>query len=144
MHLILLLLTLVACRLPGQVFLTNIRNVSIHEGLSHTEVFCFHKDARGLMWAGTKYGLNRFDGYGFQQWTEVNGGLASNAIHLLLEDQAGWMWAFTFQDRYYRRQISHVSLVHSISGEVKKTARRPSTGWKSFDFFPTKNAAFTS
>src|SRR5919198_880075 len=36
------------------------------QGLSHNQVTCFYKDARGMMWFGTMSGLNRYDGYTFK------------------------------------------------------------------------------
>lgn len=36
------------------------------QGLSHNQVSCIYKDARGMMWFGTMSGLNRYDGYTFK------------------------------------------------------------------------------
>ncbi|POY37468.1 hybrid sensor histidine kinase/response regulator [Solitalea longa] len=41
-------------------------HLDIHKGLSHNEVNCIFKDAKGFMWFGTMSGLNRYDGYKFK------------------------------------------------------------------------------
>jgi len=41
-------------------------NLDISNGLSHNQVNCIYKDARGFMWFGTMSGLNRYDGYTFK------------------------------------------------------------------------------
>ncbi len=64
----------------------------VEEGLSHRDVQCIHQDKQGFMWFGTKYGLNRFDGYRFEWLTKEKNGLLSNEINGILEDSEGLMW----------------------------------------------------
>ncbi len=40
--------------------------LNINNGLSHNQVNCIFKDAKGFMWFGTMAGLNRYDGYTFK------------------------------------------------------------------------------
>ncbi len=40
--------------------------LSVFDGLSHNQVNCMYKDARGFIWFGTMSGLNRYDGYTFK------------------------------------------------------------------------------
>lgn len=49
------------------------------DGLSNNDVFCVNKDGRGLLWIGTRYGLNRFDGHSFRVFTTEHG-LKSNFV----------------------------------------------------------------
>ena len=42
--------------------------LGINDGLSASTVTCIFKDKRGFMWLGTQDGLNRYDGYEFQQY----------------------------------------------------------------------------
>jgi len=41
-------------------------HLDFNQGLSHNQVTCIYKDARGFMWFGTMSGLNRYDGYAFK------------------------------------------------------------------------------
>jgi signal transduction histidine kinase/ligand-binding sensor domain-containing protein/DNA-binding response OmpR family regulator len=40
--------------------------LNVSNGLSHNQVKCIYKDAKGFMWFGTMSGLNRYDGYNFR------------------------------------------------------------------------------
>src|SRR5215467_7319959 len=40
--------------------------LDVSNGLSHNQVKCIYKDAKGFMWFGTMSGLNRYDGYNFK------------------------------------------------------------------------------
>ncbi len=46
--------------------LQRIRHFTKLDGLSHNAVFCIAQDQRGIIWAGTKSGLNCYDGYRFR------------------------------------------------------------------------------
>ncbi|NJK96964.1 MAG: hypothetical protein HC905_20410 [Bacteroidales bacterium] len=39
--------------------------ITTDHGLSQSVVECIYKDSRGLMWFGTRDGLNKYDGYNF-------------------------------------------------------------------------------
>jgi len=45
------------------------RHYQVENGLSNSTVYCSIQDKNGLMWFGTKEGLNRFDGYHFKLFT---------------------------------------------------------------------------
>ncbi len=73
-------------------------SISIAEGLSQGMVFDLLQDAEGFIWAATKNGLNRYDGYGFKIFTNDpynNKSLSSNTIVKLFEDSKGRIWAGT-------------------------------------------------
>lgn len=77
-------------------------NVNIYnrdDGLSHRDVNCIFQDTIGFMWFGTKYGLNRFDGYKFKWFTKENNGLPSNEIKRIIEDRNGLMWLFDYEGK---------------------------------------------
>jgi len=44
----------------------SVHDLGIEHGLSNKTVTAFHKNKFGLMWLGTKDGLNRYDGYLFK------------------------------------------------------------------------------
>ncbi len=73
--------------------------LSIQEGLSQSIVACILQDHRGFLWFGTEEGLNRYDGYGFQVYKQVEGNPASLShgnILSLLESREGEIWVGTF------------------------------------------------
>lgn len=79
--------------LYSQELTLSARHFGIEEGLSHRRVNAIHQDQQGFIWAGTAYGLNRFDGYAFKWWTREKNGLKGNAIHAITEDSKGRLWA---------------------------------------------------
>lgn len=73
-------------------------SISIAQGLSQGMIFDMLQDAEGFIWAGTKNGLNRYDGYSFKVFVNDpynNHSLSSNTIVKLFEDSKGRIWAGT-------------------------------------------------
>ncbi len=73
---------------------------SIPDGLSFSLVTSILQDRRGFLWIGTRYGLNRYDGYQFQVTTFDAGEdpLNDNYIRDLYEDRRGNLWISTYSD----------------------------------------------
>ena len=76
----------------AQENITKIQYYGLNDGLSHRDVQCIHQDRQGMIWLGTRYGLNRFDGYRFEWFTSEKNRLQSNEINHILEDGQGRMW----------------------------------------------------
>ena len=110
--------------LPAQDYIADIRHFSVEEGLSHREVYCTFQDSRGYIWMGTKYGLNRFDGYEFQWFTKEKDGLATNEITRILEDGEGWLWLFSHESSTVTSEVQDISLLHMESGEIRSLEER--------------------
>lgn len=72
-----------------------VQHFGVKEGLSHRFVYQTFQDSRGLIWVCTKYGLNRFDGQNFKNFTKEANGLSNNTIIKILEDPTGWLWVFS-------------------------------------------------
>jgi signal transduction histidine kinase/DNA-binding response OmpR family regulator/ligand-binding sensor domain-containing protein len=73
-------------------------SISIAQGLSQGMIFDMLQDAEGFIWAGTKNGLNRYDGYSFKVFVNDpynSHSLSSNTIVKLFEDSKGRIWAGT-------------------------------------------------
>lgn len=78
----------------------SFNNYDINVGLSSNWITCILKDSRGYMWIGTRYGLNRFDGYSFRQYYKINNdvnSLSGNRITKIFEDRKGRIWFGTWQ-----------------------------------------------
>ncbi|MGB0432652.1 MAG: hypothetical protein ACPGLV_19400, partial [Bacteroidia bacterium] len=69
----------------AQNYSATVRNFGVANGLSHHDARSVAVDSRGLVWVGTRYGLNRFDGNKFKSFY-VEDGLKSNNIELLFAD----------------------------------------------------------
>ncbi len=78
------------------------RHYEVAQGLSHNTIHCATQDDRGLMWFGTKNGLNRFDGYQFD-WYQADpgseGSIGSNFIESI-DFANGELWVGTDNGLY--------------------------------------------
>jgi ligand-binding sensor domain-containing protein len=69
-------------------------NLSLKNGLSQTSVLCSFQDSQGYIWFGTRYGLNKFNGYGFQIFL-TESGISDNHILCITEDNDNNLWVGT-------------------------------------------------
>ncbi|QQS29309.1 MAG: response regulator [Sphingobacteriales bacterium] len=81
-----------AVHLSAREYLVQIRHFSIEDGLSHRDVQSVYQDRQNMIWLGTKYGLNRFDGLNFKWYTKETSGLQANDITNIIEGADGRMW----------------------------------------------------
>ena len=73
--------------------------LGINDGLSASTVTCIFKDKRGFMWLGTQDGLNRYDGYEFQQYFHQkndSNSIGENYVRDIVEDHQGDLWICTY------------------------------------------------
>ncbi len=76
----------------------NVRQWSIGDGLSQSEVRSINRDSYGMMWFGTADGLNRFDGYEFRKYVKNpfdETSLSNDQINVTFEDDRGSLWVGT-------------------------------------------------
>ncbi len=71
------------------------KQLSTTEGLSNNSVRSIFRDSRGFLWIGTESGLNKYDGYSFQQYHRNNSGLSNDAINNIFEGPEGNVWIGT-------------------------------------------------
>ena len=85
--------------LVGMTGRSNIlfRHIGVESGLSQSTVLAILQDRTGLMWIGTKSGLNRYDGTLFKWYYSYPDGhsLGSSYINALFEDSRGRIWVGT-------------------------------------------------
>ncbi len=56
----------------GQDFNFNFRNISVKNGLSHSDVTSVTQDDEGFLWIGTLAGINKYDGYELKTFSNKN------------------------------------------------------------------------
>jgi len=76
----------------AQSYIARSQFYGVENGLSHREVNAICQDKQGFMWFGTRYGLNRFDGYGFTWHTQERDSLPFNDVESIAEDDDGYLW----------------------------------------------------
>jgi signal transduction histidine kinase/DNA-binding response OmpR family regulator len=69
----------------AQRYTGTVRNFGPSQGLSHPDVRAVALDQQGVIWVGTRNGLNRFDGKRFKPYFKTDG-LKSNNIENLFAD----------------------------------------------------------
>lgn len=70
------------------------------EGLAHNTVITIIQDSKGLMWIGSRGGLNSFDGYTFKSYRNKKnkfGSIGNNIVNAIAEDKKGMLWVGTGQ-----------------------------------------------
>lgn len=74
------------------------RHFGVGEGLSQRFVYCSFQDHLGIMWFGTRDGLNKFDGYTFTSYRYQPFGknnISGNVVRAIQEDINGNLWIGT-------------------------------------------------
>lgn len=87
------LLLLAAVWLHAQT--PRVESLTIADGLSQGMIYDIEQTDDGFMWFATKDGLNRYDGYGFEVFTNDPFNpfsIAGNDIHHMFEDSRGNLW----------------------------------------------------
>ncbi len=75
-----------------------LERLTVEHGLSYGVINCITQDDQGMMWFGTLNGLNRYDGYTFTVYKNINGdstSLSHNNVKCLYKDHAGNIWIGT-------------------------------------------------
>lgn len=104
--------------LYSQSYIADIRKLSVEDGLSNRFVNTICKDSNGYIWIGTKYGLNRYDGYSFKLYTSENSGLASNSVKDIHEDKNHKLWLI-YGNPYNPHRIENIDILDSKTNKVQ-------------------------
>lgn len=97
--------------------------IKIKDGLSQSSVLSLLQDDKGFIWAGTKDGLDRFDGYIFKHFKynqKDKHSLSNNGIRCLYKDSHGFLWIGTYRglNKYDPLTEKFVSYSTASSGSV--------------------------
>jgi signal transduction histidine kinase/DNA-binding response OmpR family regulator/ligand-binding sensor domain-containing protein len=89
----------------AQEYVVRTQTFELEDGLQHRQVLSINRDKNGVLWIGTKAGLQRYDGHDFKSWSKQNSnGLLENITAIGFDDQNFlWAWnttknAFSFVD----------------------------------------------
>ena len=81
------------------------RTYSTLDGLTHDRIADIHTDSRGFVWVCTWYGVSRFDGYTFKNFSTTPGDFSPLSHHRFIsvsEDSNGHLWFTTYNHHVYR------------------------------------------
>jgi signal transduction histidine kinase/ligand-binding sensor domain-containing protein len=71
---------------------------SVNNGLSQSVIKCIFQDSKGFIWFGTQQGLNKFNGYSFDNYLNNPSdttSISDNWIYSIAEDHDGNIWIGT-------------------------------------------------
>lgn len=75
-----------------------IHRIDAGKGLSDNNVRCIYKDNRGIMWVGTRWGLNRIDGSTITVFNNIpdnKNSISNNVVNCITEGEYGLIWIGT-------------------------------------------------
>ncbi|WP_418991139.1 two-component regulator propeller domain-containing protein [Alistipes sp.] len=81
------------------------QNYSTLDGLTHDRIADIFTDSRGFVWVCTWYGVSRFDGYAFKNFSPTPGDYSPLSHHRFIsvsEDSNGHLWFTTYNLHVYR------------------------------------------
>jgi len=78
----------------ADAFRPALRTYGVADGLKYSQVFCVTEDREGMVWAGTSYGVSRYDGRRFSSLTSRDG-LPHDSVSALAVTNDGTVWAAT-------------------------------------------------
>lgn len=86
---------------PQSIF----RNYTTLDGMTHDRIADIYTDSRGFVWVCTWYGVSRFDGYSFKNFSTSPADYSPLSHHRFIsmsEDVNGHMWFITYNFHVYR------------------------------------------
>ncbi len=78
----------------SQEYSVKIKSIGIEDGLTSRSINGFYQDKDGLIWMGSDFGLNRYDGNEVKTYTQENNQLVSNYVRWYAEDANDNLWLY--------------------------------------------------
>ncbi|MEJ2614409.1 MAG: two-component regulator propeller domain-containing protein, partial [Ignavibacteriaceae bacterium] len=98
------------------------KRLGIEDGLSQSTIYSIIQDSEGYMWFATANGLNKYDGYNFQVFTNNpydTNSISDNSITSLFEDKEGTIWIGTIKGILNRYNRSTNSFTRFYTRNIK-------------------------
>jgi len=76
----------------------NFDHYAVEDGISQSYIICIFQDSEGYMWFGTQNGLNKFDGYSFENYfydPADSNSISNSWVFDIAEDRNGFLWVAT-------------------------------------------------
>ena len=99
LYLLIFLFNALPCRSLAQSAQWKFQHIGTEAGLSQSNITCILQDSRGFMWFGTRDGLNKYDGYRFTVFQNIEGDqktISCNYITETAEDKKGDLFIGTW------------------------------------------------
>jgi len=95
----------------------------VDDGISQSEIKSIYQDSEGYLWFATQNGLNKFDGYNFENFfydPTNNQSLSNNWIFDLTEDSKGNLWLGTKEglNRYDKKTGEFTLIPHKLNDSI--------------------------
>ncbi|MBT8097950.1 MAG: hypothetical protein KJO19_13000, partial [Woeseia sp.] len=130
-----------ACVFAADTRPMHFDQLTASDGLSQSSAVSIAQDARGIIWIGTENGLNRFDGYEFEQFRQQrggDGGLKSDFIYDIANAEDGGLWIATNGGGLAKLELPSANITSwrhdpqqadGIAGNVLRTVLADSNGF---------------
>ena len=82
----------------AQDYRTSVQEIGIEDGLSSFNIYSIAQDNRGVIWIGTDYGINSYDGQQIKSYTREENGLCGNRVEAILVDHNNHIWIQGFDN----------------------------------------------
>jgi PAS domain S-box-containing protein len=112
------------CKIPDSYAqLITFRHYGVEDGISQSEIKRIFQDSEGYLWFATQNGLNKFDGYGFENFfydpTDKQS-LSNNWIFDITEDSKGDIWLGTKEglNRYNKKTGAFTLMPHKLNDSI--------------------------
>ncbi|QPH40838.1 hybrid sensor histidine kinase/response regulator transcription factor [Pedobacter endophyticus] len=96
-------------------------NLAVENGLSQNSVIAIAQDSTGLIWLGTRQGLNRYDGHHFKTYKhdpKIAGSISNGEITSILTDTKGTIWVGTTAGlNRYNEKTDDFQLIKGLSSK---------------------------
>lgn len=115
MNKITVVVLLVSCAMFSMAQENFFKNFTKKDGLSNNKIKCITQDSKGFLWIGTNYGLNKFDGNKFENFTTDRNNpncITNNNIQDIVIDKQGNLWIATETDGIDMYDELHKKFIH--------------------------------
>jgi len=109
--------------LHSQAQLMTFKHYSVEDGVSQSEIKSIFQDSEGYLWFATQNGLNKFDGYSFENFfydpTDKRS-LSNNWVFDITEDSNGDIWVGTKEglNRYNKKTGGFTLIPHKLNDSI--------------------------